>query len=98
MVYSMTGYGRCKKSDSGFEVTVEIKSVNHRFFEYSSRISRAYQFLDEKVNGLTEILQKSVSQITFFKKKSVSVLTFLLFLQPIIVTRSWKHYSKNIGF
>ena len=51
-VYSMTGFGRSKKSLNGFEVTVEIKSVNHRYFEYSSRMSRSYQFLDEKVKDL----------------------------------------------
>ena len=51
-VYSMTGFGRSKKSLSGFEVTVEIKSVNHRYFEYSSRLSRYYQFLDDKVKEL----------------------------------------------
>lgn len=51
-VYSMTGFGRSKISSGGFEVSVEIKSVNHRYFEYSSRISRAYQFLDEKVKDL----------------------------------------------
>ena len=48
----MTGFGRSKKSDGGFEVTVEIKSVNHRFFEYSSRITRAYQYLDDKIKEL----------------------------------------------
>lgn len=30
-------------------VTVELKSVNHRYFEFSSRIPRMYGFLDEKL-------------------------------------------------
>ena len=34
------------------EVSVEIKSVNHRYFEYSSRIPRAYQFLDDKIKSI----------------------------------------------
>lgn len=49
MVCSMTGFGRAKDTVSGLDITVEIKSVNHRFFEFSSRVPRAYQFLDEKL-------------------------------------------------
>lgn len=55
----MTGFGRAKKSFDGFDVTVEIKSVNHRFFEFSSRVPRAYMFLDEK---LKSCLQERVAR------------------------------------
>lgn len=51
-VYSMTGFGRSKITDNLVEVVIEIKSVNHRYFEYSSRIPRTYQFLDEKIKEL----------------------------------------------
>ena len=51
-VLSMTGYGRSKLIKGAFDVTVEIKSVNHRYFEYSSRLPRALQFLDDKVKEL----------------------------------------------
>jgi len=47
----MTGFGRAKNSFDGFDLTVEIKSVNHRFFEFSSRVPRAYMFLDEKLKS-----------------------------------------------
>lgn len=55
----MTGFGREKLSFEGFDVTVEIKSVNHRFFEFSSRIPRAFAFLDEK---LKSFCQQSISR------------------------------------
>lgn len=32
-----------------YDITVEVKSVNHRYFEFSSRIPKAYQFLEEKI-------------------------------------------------
>ncbi len=51
MIYSMTGYGRGQRTDERRDILVEIKSVNHRFFEFSSRIPRAYGFLDEKLKG-----------------------------------------------
>lgn len=53
-VKSMTGFGRAKECISDFEITVEIKSVNHKFFEFSSRLPRAYMFLDEKLKSLCQ--------------------------------------------
>ena len=35
MVLSMTGYGRARLTLHGRDITVEIKSVNSRYFEYS---------------------------------------------------------------
>lgn len=51
MIRSMTGYGHAQSTNSGLSITLEIKSVNHRFFEFSSRIPRAYGFLDEKLKS-----------------------------------------------
>jgi hypothetical protein len=47
----MTGFGRAKNQIGGFDVTVEIKSVNHRYFEFSCRMPRAYNFLEEKIKS-----------------------------------------------
>ena len=46
---SMTGYGRCHIEEDGREMTVEVKSVNHRFLDISYRLSRALSFLDDAV-------------------------------------------------
>lgn len=51
MLKSMTGFGRAQKEIDGYVITVEIKSVNHRYFEFSSRIPRQYGFLDEKLKS-----------------------------------------------
>lgn len=56
MVTSMTGFGRGKVSEQDFNITVEIKSVNHRYFEYSSRMPRSFQFLDDALK--TQCQQK----------------------------------------
>ena len=50
-VTSMTGFGRAKQTVSGLDITVEIKSVNHRYFEFSSRLPRAYMFLEEQLKS-----------------------------------------------
>ena len=51
MVRSMTGFGRYTEVVDGRNIIVEIKSVNHRYFEFSSRVSRGYGFLDEKLKS-----------------------------------------------
>ncbi len=54
MIKSMTGYGRANKNIDSLNVTVEIKSVNHRYFEFSSRYPRIYGFLDEKMKSYVQ--------------------------------------------
>lgn len=56
---SMTGYGRSRQVLDGREITVEIRSVNHRYLEYSARIPRMYGYLEEK---LKTFLQSSMSR------------------------------------
>ncbi|MBR1822677.1 MAG: YicC family protein [Ruminococcus sp.] len=59
MLKSMTGYGRAQKILNGRDILVEIRSVNHRYYEYSSRIPRAYNYIDEKLKAL---LKNSISR------------------------------------
>ena len=49
MIKSMTGYGKSEQTIDSRNVTVEIKSVNHRYFEFSARVPREYGFLEEKL-------------------------------------------------
>jgi len=51
MVRSMTGFGRAKSQIGNLDITVEIKSVNHRYFEFSARLPRSYNFLEEKLKS-----------------------------------------------
>ncbi len=82
MVKSMTGYGRAQSSDDKYNISVEIKAVNHRYFEFSLRTSRIYSFLEDKIKtyinqyvsrgkvecSLTiENLDESSSEVTFNK-------------------------------
>jgi uncharacterized protein (TIGR00255 family) len=38
----------------GKDITVEIRSVNHRYFEFSARLPRAYSWLEEKLKGVAQ--------------------------------------------
>ena len=52
MVLSMTGYGRAGALLHGRDIKVELRSVNARFFEYSSRLPRSCAFLDDRLKKL----------------------------------------------
>ena len=54
MIKSMTGYGRFQQTIDGREILVEIKSVNHRYFEFSARVPRAYGYLEEKLKTFVQ--------------------------------------------
>lgn len=54
MVKSMTGYGRHQELLDGMDITVEIKSVNHRYFDFTSKTPRIYGFLDEKLKSYVQ--------------------------------------------
>lgn len=54
MLRSMTGYGRAQSADENISVLVEIKSVNHRYFEFSARVPRLYGFLEDKLKSYVQ--------------------------------------------
>ena len=49
MLLSMTAFGRDKQTVCGKDITVELRSVNNRFFDCSVRIPRAFSYLEEKI-------------------------------------------------
>jgi len=49
---SMTGYGRAMREDDGRQLTIELKSVNHRFLDISFRMPRNLMFLEDDARKL----------------------------------------------
>ncbi len=52
MLKSMTGFGRCEEVIEGFSVSVQIKSVNHRYSDVTVKTPRRYNFLEEYLRSL----------------------------------------------
>ena len=49
MIKSMTAFGRAKRPGETKDITIEIKSVNSRFFDCNVKLPRAYIFLEERI-------------------------------------------------
>jgi uncharacterized protein (TIGR00255 family) len=45
----MTGYGRGVFSTEEYSITIDLKSINHRYLELYFKIPKAYQFLEDKL-------------------------------------------------
>ena len=60
MIKSMTAFGRAKQTVGGKDITVEIKSVNNRFFDCSVKLPRSFSFLEEKIKP--HLQSKSISR------------------------------------
>ncbi|MGE5544354.1 MAG: YicC/YloC family endoribonuclease [Bacillota bacterium] len=49
MIKSMTGFGRGEGSSPGYQITCEIKAVNHRYLDFNLRMSRRYNVLEDRI-------------------------------------------------
>ncbi len=54
MVRSMTGFGRGRFTSSSRDITVDIRSVNHRFFEASVKSPHSLSYLEEKLKSFVK--------------------------------------------
>ena len=46
-IYSMTGYGKGTTEQDGLKVTVELKSVNHRFLDLNIKLPKVFTFAED---------------------------------------------------
>ena len=54
MIKSMTAFGRAKFEGEKKDITIEIKSVNSRFFDCSVKMPRVYTFLEERIKNYVQ--------------------------------------------
>ena len=59
MIKSMTGFGRCEVSDEDRKITVEMKSVNHRYFEPGIKMPKKLNFYEA---GIRTVLKKYINR------------------------------------
>ena len=58
---SMTGYGKCQLQENAWEVTAELRAVNHRYLDVAMRLPRNLLFLEDGVRkGLAKLVRGHV--------------------------------------
>jgi len=113
MVNSMTGYGRCQQLIGSREIGVEIKSVNHRYFEFSARVPRSCGYMEEKLKSLVYkrvsrgkvdvsvsivALEGAAAEVQINRKLAESYLTALRELGGALALKDDVTLSRLAGF
>lgn len=98
-VKSMTGYGRASSIIDGTQINIDIKSLNHRYYDFNAKIPKDYIFLEEKIKST---VNKSISRgkIDFYlyvNSNSISDYTLELNEQLAVgYVRAFKTISKTL--
>ncbi len=59
MIKSMTGFGRCEVQEAERKITVEMKSVNHRYLDVNIKMPKKLNFFEASIrNGLKKYIQR----------------------------------------
>lgn len=51
MIKSMTGFGRCEIARGERRISVEMKSVNHRYLDVSIKMPKKLNFFEAAIRG-----------------------------------------------
>ena len=52
MIYSMTGFGRYELTENNRKLTIEMKSVNHRYFDVNIKMPKKFSIFESKIRNL----------------------------------------------
>ena len=51
MIKSMTGFGRCEVQEAERKITVEMKSVNHRYLDVTIKMPKKLNFFEAAIRS-----------------------------------------------
>lgn len=87
MAISMTGYGRGEKVVATHFITIDIKSVNHRFLECYFKIPKAYSFLEDKLRrGVTQRVSRGKLEIVVTVERYSAETTLVELNKPLVAS------------
>ena len=66
MIKSMTAFGRARATVNGKDISIEIRSVNNRYFDCSVKLPRSFSFLEEKIKPYLQSRSISRGKVDVF--------------------------------
>ena len=95
MIYSMTGFGRAELAESDKKFTVEIKSVNHKYFDLNIRMPRKFNLFESDIrNLLKEYASRGKIDLYIFYEDLSESGTSLKYNKAL--AEEYFHYYKQI--
>lgn len=90
MLKSMTGFGRYEVSREGKKITVEMKSVNHRYLELNIKMPKKFNFLESAIrNVVKQYLERGKVDIFISYENIAEGNMSLKYNSPI----AWEYYN-----
>lgn len=84
---SMTGYGKGVSVADGYELTIELKSVNNRFLEVNNRITKSLVVMDTAVRTrIGEVLRRGSVEV-YYNLRSTSETKFAITADEVVARR-----------
>lgn len=84
---SMTGFGKAIRSTAEIELTVEVKSVNHKFLDINFRMPRSYNELESEIRSeIAKVFQRGRVEIFVNRKVLTDDAVNINFNQPLFET------------
>ena len=62
---SMTAFGRATVAGEGYELTVELRSVNNRYLDLNFRLPRAWMAMEERIKAALSVMGVSRGKVDF---------------------------------
>ena len=70
MIRSMTGFGRSKTIKDGFEINIDLRSVNHRYLDLNLKIPKYYLFAENEIrNTVSRYLSRGKIELNIYVKQ-----------------------------
>ena len=94
MIKSMTGFGRSEYTDGKRNITVEIKSVNHRYFDVNIKMPKKLNFFESSIRNLLKEYVERGKVDVFITYEDYSEDNFSVKYNPTLAGEYLKHLRR----
>lgn len=94
MIKSMTGFGRCENQQGDRKFTVEMKAVNHRYFDVSIKMPKKLSFFESAIRGfLKDYIQRGKVDV-FITYEDLTEQNYVLKYNESLAAEYLKYYRQ----
>ena len=90
----MTGFGRAEYQDENKKITVEIKSVNHRYLDFNIKMPKKFSFYESAIRTLLKEYMSRGKVDVFITYEDLTESRSVLQFNPQAADAYMKHFAE----
>ena len=94
MIKSMTGFGRCEKVTDQYKISVEIKSVNHRYLDMNIKMPKKFNYFEAAIRNLRKNDIQRGKVDVFINYEDYTAQTLSLKYNPVLAAEYMGYFKK----